>query len=90
MDFDLPRLDYDRLTRAANTMIANYGKDALSEAIRRSQALRKAGCETTATTWESICKIIRARLRVSALLADDRNLETSHRVAKTFSFFNTP
>ncbi len=67
MDADLPLLDNDRITRAAEGMIANHGKDALAEAERRTQALRSAGCDTAATTWERICELIQLRIGGHAL-----------------------
>ncbi len=62
MDADLPLLDHDRITRAAEGMIANHGKDALAEAVRRTQALRSSGCEAAAGNWERVCGIIQVRI----------------------------
>jgi hypothetical protein len=62
MEGDLPLIDHDRIARAAEGMISNYGKDALAEAVRRVQTLRSARCDTAASTWENICKIIQVRI----------------------------
>ncbi len=58
MDTDLPLLDHDRIARAAEGMISNHGKDALSEAEKHAQNLRSAGCDTAAAAWESISELI--------------------------------
>ena len=62
MDIELPLIDNDRITRAAEGMISNYGKDALAEAVRRAQRMRSAGCDPTAVAWERICDVIQGRL----------------------------
>jgi len=62
MNTDRPLLDHDRITRAADGMIFNHGKDALAEADRRVQTLRSAGCDSAAVTWESICEVIQSRV----------------------------
>jgi hypothetical protein len=62
MDSDLPLLDQDRIARAAEGMISNYGKDALAEAVRRVKTLRSTGCDAAASTWESVCKMIQVRM----------------------------
>jgi hypothetical protein len=61
MEGDLPLLDQDRVARAAEGMITNYGKDALAEAVRRARTMRSAGCDATAAAWECICEVIRVR-----------------------------
>ena len=61
MESDLPLLDQDRIARAAEGMISNYGKDALAEATERARTMRSAGCDATAAAWECICKVIRVR-----------------------------
>ena len=48
MDADIPLLDHDRITRAAEGMIANHGKDAMAEAERRAKTLRYSGCDAAA------------------------------------------
>jgi len=68
MKSDPPLLDHDRYTRAAEAMIANYGSQALAEAAKRAQTMRSSGCDTTADTWDYICRIIRARFGVYALV----------------------
>lgn len=68
MDTDLPLIDNDRITRAAEGMISNYGKDALAEAVRRAQTMRSAGCDPTAVAWERICEVIEGRLGGLALV----------------------
>jgi hypothetical protein len=95
MDLDLPLLDHDRLTRAAQELIANYGKDALAEGQRRARTMKAEGCDGTAGTWEYICQIIRARLCVDAIIGNAVGpnppaAEKSHRVTSGFSFFETP
>ncbi len=67
MDTDLPLLDHDRITRAADGMIYNHGKDALAEADRRAQALRSSGCDSAAVTWERVCEILKVRRFVLAV-----------------------
>ena len=67
MDADLPLLDHDRITRAAEGMIANHGKDALAEADRRAQALRYSGCDAAAGNWERICEILKVHKFVLAV-----------------------
>ena len=62
MDADLPLIDNDRIARAAEGMISNYGKDALAEAVRRAQTMRSAGCRPTAVAWERICEAIQDRI----------------------------
>jgi hypothetical protein len=95
MDFDLPLLDYDRLNRAAHGMIANYGQDALAEAVKRARTMRSAGFDGSAAAWDFICEIIRHRVGGNALAgcAVASNLpkpEMSQRVVTKFSFFDTP
>ena len=95
MDFDLAVLDYDRLNRAAHGLIANYGQNALAEAVRRAKNMRSAGCEGTAAAWEFICEIIRHRFGVNALVGGAvvsslPEPEMSERVVTKFSFFDTP
>ncbi len=71
MDTDLPLLDHDRIARAAEGMIANHGKDALAEAVRRAQTMRSAGCDAAAGNWERVCEILKVRRFVLAVnLAD--------------------
>ena len=60
MDFDLD-INWDQISRAANGMISNHGKDALAEGERRAQTLRSAGCYSSAVTWESIFELIQDR-----------------------------
>ncbi len=67
MDADLPLLDHDRITRAAEGMIANHGKDALAEAEKRAQTLRSAGCDAAAGNWERVCGILKVRKFVLAV-----------------------
>jgi hypothetical protein len=62
MDTDLPLLDHDRIARAAEGMIYNYGDGAMVEAARRAKTLRSSGCVSAAATWESICKLIQLRI----------------------------
>jgi hypothetical protein len=62
MDSDRLLLDHDRITRAADGMISNHGKDALAEANRRVQTLRSSGCDSAAATWETICELIHIRI----------------------------
>jgi hypothetical protein len=62
MDADLPLLDHDRIARAAEGMIYNYGDGAMAEATRRAKSLRASGCVSAAATWESICKLIQLRI----------------------------
>lgn len=93
MGIDPPLLDHDRYTRAAEAMIANYGRQALAEAARRADTMRSSGCDTTADTWDCICKIIRARFGVFALLGRSvtpnwREPKTLQRAATQFSFFD--
>jgi hypothetical protein len=95
MTSDQPQLDHDRYARAAEAMIANFGTQALAEAMRRAEAMRSSGCDTTADTWECICKIIRARFGVYALVGgaaapDLLGPQASGRVATKFSFFQMP
>lgn len=61
METDLPLLDQDRITRAAEGMISNYGRDASAEANRRARTLRSAGSEAAARIWENICALIQVR-----------------------------
>ena len=61
METDLPLLDHDRIARAAEGMISNYGRDASAEAIRRAEVLRSAGSEAAATIWQSISELIQDR-----------------------------
>jgi len=94
MTSDQPPLDHDRCARAAEAMIANFGTQALAEATRRAQAMRSSGCDTTADTWECICKIIRARFGVYALIGgaaapDLLGPQTPCRLENKFSFFQT-
>ena len=62
MDADLPLLDHDRIARAAEGIIYNYGDGAMAEAARRAKTLRASGCDSAAATWESICKLIQLRV----------------------------
>lgn len=62
MDTDQPLLDVARLARAADAMIANFGKDALPVASRRANILRTLGCAAAAGTWEAICQLIQLRV----------------------------
>ena len=62
VESDLPLLDHDRIARAAEGMICNYGDGAMAEAARRAKTLRSSGCDSAATTWESICKLIQLRI----------------------------
>ena len=55
-------INWDQISRAADGMIYNHGKDALAEAERRAQSLRSAGCYSGALTWESICELIQNRI----------------------------
>jgi len=61
MNVDLD-INWDQISRAADGMIYNHGKDALPEAERRAQTLRSAGCYSGALTWESICEFIQNRI----------------------------
>ncbi len=61
MDTDLPLPDHDRISRAAEGMTSNYGKDALAEADRRIQTLRSSGCDAAARNWERVCEVIQGR-----------------------------
>jgi hypothetical protein len=61
MDTDHPLLDVDRIGRAAEAMIANYGKDASAVARRRAKMLRATGCAAAAATWEGISQLIQLR-----------------------------
>ena len=61
MESDLPLLDQDRIARAAEGLIENFGSLALAEANRRAQVLRSAGSDAAAMTWESISKRIETR-----------------------------
>ncbi len=60
MDVNLD-INWDQISRAADGMISNHGKDALAEAERRAQNLRFAGCYS-AVAWESICELIQNRI----------------------------
>ncbi len=93
MKSDPPLLDHDRYTRAAEAMIANYGSQALAEAVKRARAMRSSGCDTTADTWDYICKIIRARFGVYALVGraltpDLLEPEMAEGMVTRFSFFD--
>ncbi len=67
MEADLPLLDHDRITRAAEGMISSHGKNALAEAERRAQTLRYAGCDAAAGNWERVCGILKIRKFVLAV-----------------------
>ena len=67
MDADIPLLDHDRITRAAEGMIANHGNDALAEAERRAKTLRYSGCDAAAGSWERICEVLKVRKFVLAV-----------------------
>ncbi len=62
MEDDPPLLDHYRITRAAEAMISNHGKDALAEADRRVQTMRSAGCVAAAANWGHVCDIIQVRI----------------------------
>jgi len=62
MNSNLSLLDPERLTRAAEGMISNHGKDALEEAKRRLETLRFSGCDAAADIWERICQLIQVRV----------------------------
>ena len=62
MDTDLPLLDHDRIARAAEGMIYNYGDGAMAEAARRAKTLRSSGCDSAAATWEKVCTLIQLRI----------------------------
>ncbi len=57
----ISRINWDQISRAADGMISNHGKDALAEAERRAQTLRLAGCYS-AVAWENICEVIQDRI----------------------------
>ncbi len=61
MDVNLD-INWDQISRAADGMISNHGKDALAEAERRARTLRSAGRHIAAVTWESICELIQDRI----------------------------
>ncbi len=61
-------INWDQISRAADGMISNHGKDALAEAERRAQNLRFAGCYSAAVTWESIFELIQGRIGEYALV----------------------
>jgi len=95
MDADLPLLDHDRITRAAEGMIANHGKDALAEAERRTQTMRSAGCDAAAGSWESIFELIQGRIGEYALVGSKvapnlSQTEMYRRATMTASFFEKP
>ena len=58
-DIDLD-INWDQMSRAADGMVSNHGKDALAEAERRAQTLRSTGYYSAAAAWESICELIQA------------------------------
>ena len=60
VDLDVSR---EKLSRAADGMISNYGEDALAEAKRRALSMRSEGRHTAAATWISIYKLISNRIR---------------------------
>ena len=61
-DIDL-EINWEQVSRAADGMISNHGKNAVAEAQRRAQTLRSEGCYSAAVTWEIICKHIQDRIR---------------------------
>jgi hypothetical protein len=67
MEDDPPLLDHYRITRAAEAMISNHGKNALAEADRRAQTLRSAGCVVAAANWGYVCEIIQVRIGGSTI-----------------------
>ena len=63
MDIEID-IDWDKIGRAADGMVSNHGSSALAEAERRAAAMRGQGRLTAATTWDIICKQIKARNRL--------------------------
>ncbi len=55
-------INWDQISRAADGMISNHGKDAPAEPERRARTLRSAGCYSAAVTWESIFELIQGRI----------------------------
>jgi hypothetical protein len=87
-------INWDQISRAADGMISNHGKDALAEAYRRAQTLRSAGCYTAAMTWESICELIQGRIDGYALVGSTvapklSQTEMPGRATLKASFFET-
>jgi len=60
MELDLD-VNWDKISRAADGMILNYGEDALTEAKKRADTMKVARRYTAATTWDSIYKTIKDR-----------------------------
>ena len=60
-------INWDQISRAADGMISNHGKDALAEAERRARTLRSAGCDAAAGNWERICEVLKVRRFVLAV-----------------------
>jgi hypothetical protein len=78
MESDELQCEFDRIGRAAEGMIANYGKDALAESARRAQTMRVVGCTSSAEMWESVFLVIQGRIGNcpipgSTLLPDSRD-----------------
>jgi hypothetical protein len=87
-------INWDQISRAAEGMISNHGKDALAEAERRARTLRSAGCYTAAVTWESIFELIQGRVGEYALVGSTvvpklSQAEMSGRATLQGSFFET-
>ena len=88
-------INWDQISRAADGMISNHGKDALVEAERRARTLRSAGCYSAAVTWESIFKLIQGRIGEYALVGSKvapnlSQTEMYRRATMTASFFEKP
>jgi hypothetical protein len=88
-------INWDRITRAAEGMIANHGKDALAEAERRTQTMRSAGCDAAAGNWERVCELIQGRIGEYALVGSKiapklSQTEMYRRATMTASFFEKP
>ena len=66
-DIDLD-INWDQMSRAADGMVSNHGKNALAEAKRRAKTLRSMGCHSAAVTWDIICKHIQGRVGEYALV----------------------
>jgi hypothetical protein len=62
MESDELQCEFDRIGRAAEGMIANYGKDALAESARRAQTMRVVGCTSSAEVWENVFQVIQGRI----------------------------
>ena len=88
-------INWDQISRAADGMISNHGKDALAEAERRARTLRSAGCYSAAVTWESIFELIQGRIGEYALVGSKvapnlSQTEMYQRATMTVSFFEKP